>query len=221
MPQEQTGVADVLDSTAEGGEIRVKLGYSISGAGLADNCSWWGPDGFISRPNPPSDEGAPMAFWLQGANRRYVIASRDNRFAEQVGELDPGDRAIVTDGEARVLVKKERDAVVLLTKNASTGYSMMLDMSGTDGEIKIVNGKSFFRIEKDRISMGVSGGCTLTLGADGVVSIDGAFLNCATGGGRLGVLGPQIPGPPAPAGSVLYGPAGMAGVASTSWTIVP
>lgn len=223
--EQRVGVADVLGTTADSGEVRCKLGYHFDETGIDNAAPAWGLDGFISRPSDPSSAGAAQAFFVQDANRRYVVSLRDNRFASKVGTLDPGDRAIVTDGEARVLLKQQRDAVVLYTENAPADKSMMVDLGGADGTIKITNGRCALTMFDDGvdayISLTVSGGATLTMKSDGTVSLDGAYFNCATGGGRLGVLAPQVPGPPAPAGSIVYGPTGMAAVASTSWTVTP
>lgn len=222
---QRTGVADILQSTAEDGEIRCTLGYLYDGRGIGQAEPVWGVDGFVSRPNAQTADGAAMAFYLQGANHKYILATRDNRFADKVGTLDAGDRAIITDGEARVLVKKERDAVVLYTVNQKVDQSMMVDMGGVDGATKIINGKCFFAMTDDginaSITLGISGGSSMTLFEDGTVSINGAFFNCATPGGRLGVLSMTTPGPLAPLGSILMGPSGMTGLPSTSWTVTP
>ena len=221
----RTGVLDVLSSTADDGEVRCKLGYALDSRGVSASSHAWGMDGFVSRPNDPTAEGAAMAFYLQDANRRYVLASKDNRFADKVGTMDPGDRAIVTDGEARIFVKQQRDAVSLYTVNQVVDQSMLFDMGGLEGKTKWTNGKCFIEMIDDgvkaSVSIGISGGASITLFEDGTVSIDGAYFNCATGGGRLGVLAPQTPGPPAPLGSILFGPAGQVGVASAGWTVTP
>jgi len=216
----RVGVADVLSSTADEGEVRCSLGYQSDGRGVDATSPFWGLDGFIARPNDPNDDGSAQALYLQDANRRYVLGVRDNRFASLVGSMDPGDRCIVTDGEARAMVKQVRDAVVLYTVNQPVDATMMVELSGQDGTLTMTNGRSFLVMKDDSITLGV-GNAQLSLHADGTVQIDGGTFVCATAGGQLGTMAPMSPPMPAPAASILYGPTGVAGVASTRWTIIP
>lgn len=214
------GTADVVSSTAEGGEVRCTLGRVTEGLGVDSASPFWGLDGFVSLPNASTSDSAPQAIYLQDANRRYVLGVRDNRFSSQVGELDPGDRAIVTDGEARVLVKQVRDAVVLYTVNQPIDKTMMVELSGADGTITLTNGKSFLVLKDDSITLGV-GNAQLSLHADGTIQLDGGTFVCATAGGQLGTMAPMAPPMPPGASSILFGPTGVAGVPSSKWTIIP
>src|SRR3990167_5975490 len=104
-----TGVADILASTSDGGEVLVNLGDIRDNSGIAAEAPMWGVDGFVSRPNDPDEAGACEALYVVDGDEKRVLATRDMRFSEQVGTLQPGDRAIFTDGEPRLLVKKAKN----------------------------------------------------------------------------------------------------------------
>ena len=218
----QSDVADVLKSTAEDGEIRCTLGSSLTEFGLGD-APVWGMDGFISRPNDPDADGACQAFYLADPEKR-ILAFYDPRFSDAVGSLDPGDRAIVTDGAARIFLKKARDAVVLYTESQPDDLSMMFDMSGEDGTLTIVIGNMYLKLgkdgdKKDVISLGINGGASLTLYADGTVRIDGKSFQCNTPSGQLGYTGSPDVILPIPLNSILAGATGVAAKPSTGWTV--
>ena len=205
--------------------MRLKLGYVSSGDGIDATAIAWGPDGFISRPNDQDGTKAARAFYLRDANRKYVLSVSDNRYSLQVGDLLPGDRAIVTNGEARFLMKQASDAISLYTVNQKTDQSMMVSLDGQAGELNLLNGKAYITSgidaqNKAYIAIGVAGGACITLYEDGECKVDGARLNCKTAGGNLGLIPPDV-APVAPAQSILYGPSGMAGVPSVNWTIFP
>jgi len=220
-----TGVADILASTSDGGEVLVNLGDTRDNSGIAAEAPMWGVDGFVSRPNDPDEAGACEALYVVDGDEKRVVATRDMRFAEQVGTLQPGDRAIFTDGEPRLLVKKAKNSIVLYTLNVPADLSMMVELNGEEGTLKLINGGSWIEIAADRVTIGADGGkATLTVDASGV-SLVGAHFAANTGGGNLGVLAapPLVPPvPPVPvANSILLGPTGMAGVPSSKWVVSP
>jgi len=205
----RTGTADVLDSTADDGEVRVKLGYLANGEGIDHGAAVWGPDGFLSRPNVPDATECSQALYMQSANRRYCLGFRDNRYAPLVGNLEPGDRMIVTDGEARIAVKQSDDMVNLYTVNQKTDASMMVALDGANGELNLMNGKAYIRLGEDPsgascITLGISGGASISLYEDGTVQIDGANFAAECAQVKLGILAPP---PPAPGLGIQYGPA--------------
>lgn len=216
-------VTGVLDSTADAGEVRVQLGDpTAEDKGVGASAPVWGVDGFISRPNPPSEDGqSAIALWVYYGQQKYVIGSKDNRFAGAVGTMDPGDRAIVTDADARWFLKRETSALVSYTVNQKTQDSMVLEVNGKDGEIRCFNGIVGFAAVNDGTTKKLlitTGATTILLDEDGVF-ITGAHFGCNTNGGNFGLLG-IIP-PIAPAFSVLVGPTGMAGAPSTKFTMAP
>lgn len=222
-PDLLVGVADVLGSDAEGGEIRCSIGDSRTGKGIAARAPVWCSFGFLSRPNAPSADGAAQVLYLVDGDDKRVIAARDNRFAERAGALDPGDSAIVCGGEARLLIKQERDAIVLYTATAD-GTSMLLDLSGTDKKCKIMVGKAWIELDAatGAITLGAAGGKTTLVLDESGASLCGGHFACNTAGGNFGVLTPTPLVPPiAPLNSVLSGPTALTGVPAPHWTVSP
>lgn len=214
--------ADVLGSDATDGEIRVHLGDASSGRGFSKDNPVYGPDGFIGRPNPPSADGsAAQAVYVHDGDDHRVLGVRDNRWKDKVGTMDDGDRAIVTEGAARIFVKNGRDAVVLYTE-ANDGKGMLLDIGGVEGEVQIINGKggTFFRMGDHEIVLAVDGGGTLTIDAEGV-RVTGANFQATAGSVQLGDMGGGTP-PPAlpPLIGVAYGPPGVGPPVTTASTKV-
>ena len=193
--------ADILATEATDGEVRAQLGDAALGKGFAQEVAIYGVDGFVGRPNPPDAEGnAAQALYLQDGDDAQIIGTRDNRWADKVGTMDDGDRAIVSEGAARFFLRNERDAIVLYTEHGTEGKGMLLDIGGVEGEIKIINGAgpSFITIGPDSITMGVDGGGTLTIDKDGV-RVTGASFQAVTTKVQLGDMGGTgTPPPPLP-----------------------
>jgi len=196
--------ADILATEATDGEVRAQLGDAALGKGFVQEAAIYGVDGFVGRPNPPDDEGnAAQALYLQDGDDTQIIGTRDNRWADKVGTMEPGDRAIVSKGAARVFLKNERDAVVIYTEHGNQGIGMLIDVGGVEGEIKIVNGAgSFITMTGDSIVMAVDGGGSLTIDRDGVRVTGGSF-QAVTGTVALGDQGGGLP----PTVPVIVGPA--------------
>lgn len=186
------GTDDVLNSTADGGELRVDLGDIRDGVGLAAEVVLWGTDGFVSRPNDPDDSAkeCARALYFVDGDERIVIGTVDARYASKVGTLEPGDRAIVGKGEQRLLVKEGNESVTMYSVNQSTNSSMLVSVSGEDGTITLVNGGAIFTIEDDKIIMAINGGGYLEVNKSGV-AIRGASFVAQTASGHFGVEDPQ------------------------------
>lgn len=213
------GRADVLASSMENGDVRVNLGDALTNEGHVADAPWWcSGDGFVSRPNDPSENGggACTAFWFFDGNQRIATAARDGRYAEKAGSLQPGDRAIVSRGEARFLLKAANDSVTLYTADqTNNNTSMMLSLDGSTGSILISCGTSYIELKNGKVVIS-SGGASISL--DGAnVQVFGSHTALNTKTGNLGVVG-AIP-PPAGVGSIVAGPAGMSGVGSSAWTV--
>jgi hypothetical protein len=215
--KQQSDVADVLSVSTETGEVRHGLGNLETGRGIAAEVAYWGPWGFISVPPAPADGAAAMAWYWQDGNEKRILGFHDNRYTDRVGELAPGDSAIVTDGEARVMVKRERDLVTLYSQNRATGYSMAVTVDAEGGIVQLLNGETSIELHADKIVLSVSGGGSLVLDKSGA-HIGGTWLAVNTAGGHLGVLPPGVP-PVVGVQSVVAGPTGVAGVGSTRWTV--
>ncbi len=216
-PEHITGVTNVLLSTSDGGKVRCNLGINVDSEGVgSDAACWANGDGFISVPNPPDDAGKCQAIWLHEGDQKRVLALRDYRYTEKGGSLQEGDRAIVSNCEARFLLKREINGLTLYTVNETDDDStMMLDLNGSTGEILIVNGKSSISIKKDKIQLS-AGGTVVELTSAGI-GMFGKHLAANVGSGNLGTVGP-IP-PPQGAFSMLAGVSGVMGTPSTKWTV--
>lgn len=208
--------ADILQTTSEDGEVRCNLGDSRDGTGFVNSAAVWGLDGFISRPNDPTADGAAQGLYVVDGNQVRVVASRDNRFAAQVGALQPGDRAIVTDGDARIFVKQEDNAVILYTVSAKKQGNMMVRLGGSDGKLSLFCDSAWIEISDEEIVLSVAGS-QLKLDKTGV-QIIGPHFHCDTGGGHLGTLGFGV-APPVGVRSILVGPTALAGAPSAGWTV--
>jgi hypothetical protein len=212
-----TAVADILFSKQEDGEVRVNLGDALSGDGYASEASMWGPDGFLSMPNDPSSEGACQALYIQDGNVNRVIGARDNRFATKASAMAAGDRLIVSDCDARIMLRKEPNQVALYTVNADdSDAAMMIELNGSTGELQLVVSGASIKMTKDMIQLSVAG-TVLELNADNF-GVFAKHFACNAGGGNLGVMPPGIP-PPVGVSSILAGVTGIAGAPSTKWTV--
>jgi len=212
-------VADVLLSSVSSGEVRVNLGDLSDGTGFGAECSLWGVDGFVSCPNDPDDAGCAQAIYLSSGNSKRAICSRDVRFASKAGALKPGDRAILSDCDARLFLKKANNGITLYTVNETDGdKAMIVDLAGAKGKITILNSGAQIAIEKDKITLGVSGGGAIVIDSNGVQVLGQQFVAaCSTV--TLGLIA-GVPPPPGLT-SALIGVSGMAGIASKSVTIAP
>lgn len=213
---------DILSSEQRGGELRVSLGDKSLEEGAIGDATLWGIDGFYSRPLDPDDRGACMGLFLFEGNNRRVFATKDNRITAKYGDLSPGDRAIVTDGDARIIVKRDGDSVSVVTKNHADNDELMIQqLNGDSGEFVIMiggaKGTAMLKIKSGTIAL-VAGGSSLMVDEDGV-TINGKRFNCNTGGGNLGTIGPVAP--QQVANSLLYGPMGQTGVAAPNWVVSP
>lgn len=214
----QTRIGDILASDSLDGEVRVNVGDKLTGDSWVTNAPVWGIDGFFSRPNDTDEDGAAMAYAINDGERWRVVATRDNRFASKVGEMQPGDRMIVSVGEARFLLKAETDTISLYTANQTDGdSSMMVSLNGETGQILLANGGSFFEMKKDGWT--ISGGGVSMSASGGALQVCGKHTALNTKTGNLGALGPVVT--PPGVGSLLAGVSGPTATPSVSWTIAP
>lgn len=214
-------IADILSSEVKDGEVRVQVGDFATQTGWGQNASVWGPDGFFSRPNDPDADGAAMALVLEGGNAKRIFGARDNRFSPRVGEMMPGDRMIVSRGEARFLLKAEKDGIALYTANQlDGGSSMLVSLEGESGLLQTFNGQTTITQTKDRVLI-AAGAAFIDMDAvTGQIRISGQVVWVGGGSTLLG----QMPGGGAPVPgltSALIGPSALAGIPSSTVTIAP
>ncbi len=212
-----TDVCDVLQSTVENGVVLLTLGYKDRDVGIGADVGLWGNgDGFVSVPNDPDEDGCAQVLFQQESSVKRATAIRDRRYSEKGGALAPGDRAIVSSSAARFFLKNETASIALYTENQEdSDSSMIVELNGERGALRIINGKSYLTMKKDEILIGV-GGTMLRLNEDGVF-VYGKHCALNTKTGSLGVIPPGIP-PPVGVNSICAGPAGNVAVPSTGWT---
>lgn len=85
-----TGIADILATDVNSGEVRVNLGDLFDGKGIAAGAPMWGQYGFASRPADPDAAGGCMAIYYVDGNQKRVLLTRDNRYVVNIGDLQPG-----------------------------------------------------------------------------------------------------------------------------------
>jgi hypothetical protein len=220
---------DVLSSEVnDAKELRLKLGDSQDEqGGVYASCAQWGTDGFISRPADPADsgpgKGACQAIVAQDGNDVRCIATKDNRLNERYGELAPGDRAIVTIGTARVIVKNEGESINLAVENGDGSGLMLQQMSGQSGTWQLLVpgsfGSAMVSVKSGEIVLCAGSGCGyLRLDQFGV-HVHGPWFGANTGGGNLGTVAGLVP--PTGVNSILKGPTGIAGTPAPNWTVSP
>jgi hypothetical protein len=213
---------DIVSTELVEGEVRCNIGQGDAGT-LADVTIWSGSDGFIGRPTDADDDGNCMGLYAAQGNSRRLIATKDNRIIAKYGELDQGDRAIITKGPARVLVKNTAKSVTLLTLGGGEDTNpIFIQVDGESGKIEMMcagqNGAKVSKITMSPAAMflGVSGGGSITIDMQGV-TIGGSHFACNTKGGNLGLIGPA--NPIAPVQSILLGVTGMAASPAPFWVV--
>jgi hypothetical protein len=109
----QIDQADLLLAQVDGAEVRVNIGDTVTGAGWGSGVAVWGVDGLLSVPNAATGSGAAQGLYLTQGNQRRVIASRDTRWAGPFGALAAGDRALVSDCDAGLMLDKSANTIRL------------------------------------------------------------------------------------------------------------
>jgi hypothetical protein len=106
---------DLLYDAGQDDEPRLKVGDQASGAGVGQDCAYLATDGFVSMPNGPDAAGgcATAVCWTPGDDR-IVIACADGRYNGKAGTLGAGDRAIVSNCDAALLLQRAANKISLL-----------------------------------------------------------------------------------------------------------
>jgi hypothetical protein len=203
-----TGIADILHSSADGGEVRVNYGEETTGEGHLSDVQTWGPDGYIARPNDPSDKGATQVLYIVDGQQQRAIAYRGNYFAAQAGTLEPGDRMIVTDGPSRIYMKRASQRVGMYTEAVSTppagGKGMLIEADGEAGVLRLRAGGAVVELDGNNgtitlTAAGLTGKAVLVLSpTEGAQILAGAIhldtLGFVTLGLNSSQTRPGIPG---------------------------
>jgi hypothetical protein len=162
-------VLDVVGiDVAPNGAVRLRVGDAFNEEGYSADTPVYGLPNVVSVPLPPENGEAAQAMCVENGVRRRIVAMRDNRIASKGGSLQPGDTAIYTDGEAKVLVKRDSDSVALYTVGADSGNSMMVTVDGANDQILLHTGGAFIKVGQDEIVLAVNGGGALRLSKDGL-----------------------------------------------------
>jgi hypothetical protein len=161
---------DILYSAVDDGEPQLKVGDAATGKGVGQNVSFFASDGFVSQPIPPDSTGAAAQGLVATlGNDRFVVASIDGRYFGKAGSLSPGDRAIVSNCDACLLLSMSGNLIAL----KSTSMAVTLD--GAGGNITATNGSTTMQIGASSGSMGVSGGGSVSVSSTNAVLQLGAI----------------------------------------------
>lgn len=224
--------ADVVGVDVSSGEVRLKLGDAFSARGFAQEVPSYGPDGFIGCPSLPDAEGnAAQACYYQDGDQYVCVGVRDNRIAEKAGSLEPGDRAIITDGPARVLVKNGTSTIALYTESEveavpGTGKGIIFAMSGEDSRTTIRCAGCEFSMGvvdgSPEITMTASNGAqssSIRLSAARGLEVEAPGINLDSPGFvTIGLVGGTVR-PVVGAMSAVVGPVGMTAVGAAKVAI--
>jgi hypothetical protein len=155
---------DILYSAVDDDQPQLKVGDAATGKGVGQNVSFLASDGFVSQPLAPDDTGAAaQGLVLTLGNDRFVIASIDGRYFGRAGSLSPGDRAIVSNCDACLLLSMAGNSVALQSTN------MAVTLDGAGGHVTAQNGNTTMQLGATSGSMSVSGGGSATASATNVV----------------------------------------------------
>lgn len=216
-------IADVIGSEVEGGEVRLDVGDVVSEETYATDCQFWGTDGFYGIPAASDADGAAQALFFVDGNAKRVVGTRDNRAVEKYGSLQPGDRAIISTGDARLVLKNEANSLTMYTELGPTGSkdAVMIDVRGdaSGGSMIIKCGKSTIAMKQGvgpqagEITLG-NGLGGITIDALGNIIISGASVRVKGGTVLIGGATAEIALPGV--NNAIVGATGVTGVPSTS-----
>lgn len=187
----------LLSEVDDADEARLNLGDLQSGTGFGQNTAMWMSEGYLARPNDPSDGGCAQALFIQEGDTKRAVGFRDPRFAKFAGNLAEGDRAIVTDGAPRIVVKKATGAVALITSDDGTTDGRTIYTRVFKDGWEAVGPHASIKVTSDGIHMKHSGGARISMGSIGglpapldalssYVKIEAAMISIKTAALSLG-----------------------------------
>lgn len=208
----QVGIGILRTVISETKAILVQTGDAATNHVEADRVAWWQHIGLLSRPSKAEagkKSAEAIAIRLHGHD--VIIASRDLRGLELAGTLEEGETMIYAPGEngtgqARILLKANGNAVIFTREGNAEGGAGVTIQANSDSTIVAQSRHGALRLDETgwRIGCGLAG---IQLGADGKVAIIGTEIALNGGAVSIGANAVQ---------PVVWGPAGIAGVASTS-----
>jgi hypothetical protein len=179
---------DILYSVANDNEARLQVGDLATGKGVGQDVAFLSADGFLGLPNPPAAGAAGQAIVLTLGNDRFVIASLDGRFSAVLGTMAPGDRAIVSNCDARLKLSQAGNSIAL----SSTNMTVALD--GAGGTVTASVGSTQVQLTTTSASMSLAGGGSVTVGAAAVtLAVGGTTLVVDVTGVHI-TTAPPVPG---------------------------
>lgn len=160
---------DITHVSTDDDEPRVKVGDQRTGEGVGQDCAMLTSVGFVGIPEGPDADGATgQALVMTLGNDRFVLGVLDGRFNGKAGALSPGDRAIVSNCDAAVILSKSGNSITV----KSTNCSVVVD--GQAGTITLTVGDTFLTLDDDSIVGAVAGGGSLELTGVGAALSFGA-----------------------------------------------
>lgn len=217
---------DVLSSKIDPttGAMLVQLGDSTTGETESDGAEVWQQPGLASLPAAPTQGSAScQAIAIRRTDRDMVFAMCDKRATSIYGKMKPGETCVyATAGQARALFKADGHAVIYTTAdNTPSGQTHAITL-GPEG-LQIMTKFGGITIDSNGITI-TSGQAALILSPTGKATLTGTQVGmhgliASVCGETMTMLGTQA-GLPTSIGpgltSVLIGPAGPAGIGSST-----
>ena len=159
-----------VDATT--GALLAQTGDAVSGQADGNGAEWWQHVGFSSRPSPPTaGQPAAQGISIKRSDHDLVIASRDIRALNSIGNLKDGETVIWATGangmgQGKVLLKQDGSVTMFTTdSNAPGGNAVMWRISPTGLQFAAPWGTLAF--DKYGFRVTTAGGQSMNLGAVG------------------------------------------------------
>lgn len=177
-----------------------------------DKVEHWQHVGITSRPpKPAAGKQACQGIVIRRSDHDVCIATRDLRGQALAAELDYGETCMYApgadgDAQGRIIIKGNGNVAVYTTKGNTASGTGVTIQANADGSVHMGSEFGGISIDADGITIAHSSGAAIKLSGGNVTVIGQAV---AINGGAVS-LGANAVLP------VLWGPTGIAGVASTS-----
>ena len=205
---------DILSTTVNEATKRIlaQIGDVVKEAVDSDGVEWWQHVGLASRPpKPEAKKQAAQAVVLKTSDRDVAIASVDQRGLSLYDNLEYGETCLYAagedgEGQARILLKANGNIALYTAEGNVEGGGSVTIQCNSDGELHLGSSNGGISVTADGIVIAHSSGAAIQLNSSGITLIGtGIALN----GGSVS-LGANATMP------VVWGPAGISGVGSTS-----
>ncbi len=192
--------------------VSFQIGDAITDTVDSDGVAHWQTIGVVSRPSKaePGKRSAE-AIVLRAFGHEISIATRDLRGLELAGSLGDGETCIYAGGEdgkaqGRILIKKNGNVALYTAKGNVAGGDSVTVQVNADGEIHVGSPFGGLSITEDKLVIAHKSGAAIELAGGNITFIGTAI---ALNGASVSI-GANAAMP------VVWGPAGIAGVGSTS-----